>query len=300
MKNETKFFLFASCLSVLVNAPTLYKMSVDKNNDKEHICSDIDLVVHRGLSYDCLDNSLSATIKGNAMECVNSIEIDVRFTSDNHIVLAHDDLLFTNAGFLSVKNMSYGQLKNLVIYSDQKEDILSVIPGFFETKSLDKNMKIYNTLKGDKIYTLEEVLKLNISKELLVDIKFSHDEEQMMDKLNTYFEDYKGSVCFQSFDNELLKEMRKKYPKYNYQQLVKDMDDIDLSYDRYAICYTSIDYDLLKKLIDNEKDISIWTINDERSYNKIVDNLDYYSDKVSYITDYPDVLCIEKGKQLIK
>ena len=126
-------------------------------------------IAHRGLHDNShSENSLSAYSR--AIDGGYNIEIDVRLSKDNDLIVFHDDSLLRLCGV------------------DKKVSELSLL-----------ELKAFNLPCGEKIPTLDEVLKLVDSRTgLLVELKSNGDgvlEQLVYDRLK----DYNGDYAVQSF-----------------------------------------------------------------------------------------------------
>ncbi len=139
---------------------------------------------HRGL-HDSLnpENSMGAFAK--AMENGFAIELDIRKTKDNKIVVFHDDDLKRICGI-------EGEIENLTLAEIQSLSILN---------------------SEEKIPTLSQVFKLTDDRvPLLIELKPSDDRNEfckcVLDELTTYM----GRYALQSFDPRLLVYFKKALP----------------------------------------------------------------------------------------
>lgn len=139
----------------------------------------LNIYAHRGVfdNKKIVENTISA-FKKALLDNFN-IELDIRVTKDNKIIVFHDENIkrLTNIDRL-VRNMTYDELKNI---------------------------KLLNT--NDRIPLLEEVLTLvkgNVT--LLIEIKdnFSSNTLRDLDKLLL---DYNGKVLLQSFNPIIIRKM---------------------------------------------------------------------------------------------
>ena len=130
-------------------------------------------IAHRGLfnNKDIVENSASSF--ENAIKNGFSIELDVRATLDNKVVVFHDDKL-------SRLTKTDGYISNL-----KYEDI--------------KNLKLLNT--EDKILTLEEALNLiNGRVPVLIEIKNEYKVGELEKNVLKILKEYNGEFAIQSFN----------------------------------------------------------------------------------------------------
>ena len=104
-------------------------------------------IAHRGLLRHAPENTLSSFAA--CLELRMGIELDIRTTSDGHLVVIHDDNLqrTTNGGSLSIRNVSLAELKKLdagswfdIAYRNER------VPTLEETFSLIQKRKQGPTL----------------------------------------------------------------------------------------------------------------------------------------------------------
>ena len=138
----------------------------------------MDIYCHRGLfnNKKIVENTLPAF--KTALKYNLGIELDIRITKDNKIVVFHDSNVKRLTGVDKfVKDMTYEELKSL--------------------KLLDTD---------DTIPTLEDVLKLVEGKVLLL-IEIKTAPKGFLEKLNRLLIDYNGKVLLQSFNPFIIKKI---------------------------------------------------------------------------------------------
>ncbi|MCX7945101.1 MAG: glycerophosphodiester phosphodiesterase family protein [Deltaproteobacteria bacterium] len=129
------------------------------------------IIAHRGVNKSALENSIPAFRKAIDMGC-DGIEMDVRLTRDNKVVVFHDEDLKRIFNIdESVKDISYENLKRV---TDDK------IPLLVDVLPIVRNMRFINI-------------------ELKVDGKFSGVLEELVLKLVGQFDIYER-VLFSSFN----------------------------------------------------------------------------------------------------
>jgi glycerophosphoryl diester phosphodiesterase len=115
--------------------------------------SAVDIIAHRGASYDAPENTLAA-FKLGWKQGADAVELDIWIGSDGHIVVIHDESLKRTTGV------------------DQKLGELSSA----ELRKLDAGLWKDPKWKGERIPTLDEALKaIPRGKRLVIEIK-SHAE----------------------------------------------------------------------------------------------------------------------------
>lgn len=139
----------------------------------------MNIYAHRGLfdNKKIVENTISA-FKRALLDNFN-IELDIRVTKDNKIVVFHDNNIKRLTGIdRLVKEMTYNELSNV---------------------------KLLNTT--DKIPLLEDILKLvNGRVTLLIELKENFSNNTLKE-LNKLLLDYNGKVLLQSFNPVVIRKM---------------------------------------------------------------------------------------------
>ncbi len=308
-----KLTLYASLLGTLLAGANLYKNNKYYNNFihkiDEHINNDnhdSNIVAHRGFSSLFVENSIEAVINAYDSDCVDEVEVDVRLTKDKQIVLMHNDYLNFNCNtYGKVENKTLEELKSY----EYRQSKLLIYNNFSPDKKLIKDRNIENQKNISQILTLEELFKMvNSDKNLIIDVKLDNNKIEMFNELSDLLSKYKGNlnIKIQSTDDDFLQMMKKFYPNYSYQMIIKNKEDlsyISSNYDSLAIKYKLIDEQIVDECIKNNKKIYLWTISNYNEYLYVRKKL---KDKMKYVTivsDNPDVMCCLNNcndKQLTK
>ena len=215
------------------------------------------IIAHRGIfdNRKVPENSIKAF--KNALNKGYAIELDIRLTKDNKIVVFHDDVL----GRMTKKK---GNIKNLTFEELQK-------------------IKLINT--DYTIPSLDEVLSLvNGKVPLLIELKSSSRSHRLEKELIKKLDEYKGEFAVQSFNPFIISYFRFHKKEYIRGLLV--------SYKKYKSFGTSLSIKLSKpdflsvskrmyknkKIIKYRKKIPVfaWTIDskdDVKKYQDCFDNL---------------------------
>jgi hypothetical protein len=122
MKKKQGVRIFAALLSTTL----LGNIALNKNDDYVKVleeCTieshdpDYKFVAHRGFSSMEIENSKEAIISVNNLPCASAIEVDVRLTRDNKLVLSHDDSLSkVSESDLKVSESTYNELSNVTLF----------------------------------------------------------------------------------------------------------------------------------------------------------------------------------------
>lgn len=270
------------------------RVSFEKNIENYSYESDLNIISHRGFSSIEIENSEKAIEKGFESKCSDGVEIDVRLTKDDYIILSHNKVV---KGIGNVEEKSFDDIKNKK-RSIKKEsklkyyfDTLLDIDGKLE---FDRNNLLSN--KKEKMISINRVIENDYNKTLLIDIKFNNNSDKFIDKLNNIFQDYEGNldIVFQSTDYDCLTKMKELYPNYKYQLIIKDEKDLkylDSDFNMFGIRKNLINRKIIENASKQGKSISVWTINSYDDYNELYKNVGEYIQNITIITDYPDEIC---------
>ena len=122
----------------------------------------MDLIAHRGLTNENIKENTLKAFKNAINNNYNGIELDIRKTKDNVIVVIHDKYINrTSDGIGNINNLTY---KNVLKYNFGTKKNKSKIPTLKEVIKCINNANIFIELK-EKINKeeLENILKLNNS-----------------------------------------------------------------------------------------------------------------------------------------
>lgn len=262
---------------------------------------DFKIAAHRGFSSLEIENTKEAISLADKKKYIDYIEVDLRLTKDNHIVLSHNNTLLTTDGSTyKISNRNYDFLKDLdFCYFPKITTINSDINSDIE---LTRNKKINN--KNFKITTLQECLNCCDDKKIILDLKLDENKDSFIEELDKELVDCDTSnLLFQSNNLEYLKEFKSSHPNYSVLGIIKNNYDLDYidCFDSLCIKKDLITQDLIDKIIDNKENIAIWTLNFPKDIDRIVDQLGDNYKNIIYITDYPDVVatCLHE-KELVK
>lgn len=213
----------------------------------------VNIIAHRGIfnNDNIPENSLYSF-----KEAINKkipIELDIHLSSDNKIVVFHDDNLFRMTSInKNIEDMKYNELAKI---------------------------NLLNT--KEHIPTLDEVLKLiNGQVLLIIEIKKNKKWRKLISLLIEALNNYQGKVLIQSFDFRVIKKIKKQYccgllltKKYNNIKLDILIHKLLLFYCRPN--FISINKKLLKykyyKKITNKYKTYLWTIKNKEEINKYSD-----------------------------
>jgi glycerophosphoryl diester phosphodiesterase len=172
--------------------------STDDNPNKKNII----VIAHRGASGLAPENTLASFAK--AMEFnVDFIELDVHVSKDDSLIVMHDyNVERTTSGEGDIEDLTYSYIKTLDAGSEFKPEF-----------------------KGEKVPTLDEVLKLSGGKtKVLIELKWPKDGlyKDLVKKVVECVRRNKAEswIVIQSFEISYLDEMHVLAPDLECQQLV--------------------------------------------------------------------------------
>lgn len=201
------------------------------------------IISHRAESSGTVENTIEALEKVHQYK-PDFVEIDVQITKDNEIVVFHDfSTKRLGSKNVKIKDATLAELKEITL---SQNDATSTIPTFeeFVSKAKSLNQKLLVEFKGE---TFDNPLLT----------------EEVVDILEKYrmFE----MSAFQSLDKKTIVEFEKKYPSAETGFILGinfgELEVIDVDF--YAMEDSSISNTVIDTVIDNDKGLLVWTINDD-------------------------------------
>ncbi|MBT30706.1 MAG: glycerophosphodiester phosphodiesterase [Thalassobius sp.] len=274
------FIIIISIVGACQQVPTTDKKVDDFNAHPEHVL----VAAHRSAHQNYPENSL-ASIKEAIRLGVDIIEIDVRKTSDDSLIIMHDRTVDrTTNGTGKVAELSFEDIRSLKLLHDEKPT-------------------------EEQVLTLEEAL-LAAKGKVMVDIDFKLSEEA--DAIKTYELikklDMEHEVLFYLYDYKYIPQLHQLNPEIKLMPRAYSEEDVNaiLKYDYIKIVHTDHKFytdSLMTAMLD--KGVRVW-INalgtydemEEKSKNSGFDLL--LQKHINVIqTDLPEeLLTYLKGKDL--
>ncbi len=253
-----KTLLGLSAAASLVLHACIGLMSLDAQEKK------IFVQAHRGASGYAPENTM-ASFKMALVMNADYLELDVHLTKDGHLVILHDETVDrTTDGKGAVKNMTLAEIKKL-----------------------DAGAKFDKKFKGEKIPTLEELLKTFAGKiKFNIEIKGEGCEESVVKLIQKY--KIEKDVMVSSFHHEYLQKVKELEPSIVTAGLVMMGPKIKHLKNTIKADYLNIHESFLTKAIyDKAREIGlgviVWTVNEKENMKRFtqlgVDGI---------ITNYPD------------
>lgn len=209
------------------------------------------VISHRGGGKYAPENTLSAISMGIDFGA-DSVEFDVRFTSDGVPILMHDATL--------------GRTTNDTL--DRRVDSLTL----HEIKFFDAGSWYSEEYEGEEIPTLEEAIEIiDFNIEIFIELKADYvDADQIIVDI-IEAASVESRVKILSFDKELLEKIKMKNDKIETVLLLqsfvgdidtlKNIDYIDYYAFKYAVVTANKEY--IISLQQAGKGVYVWTVNDE-------------------------------------
>ncbi len=226
------------------------------------------IIAHRGSSKRAPENTVSS-IMTSVEDKADYAEFDVQQTKDGVVVLMHDkDLRRVAKVNKNIEEVDYSEIK------------LLDVSGIYSQK-----------FKGEKIPTLDEVIKKAKGKiKLDIEIKSYGNNINLPEKVVKIIEDNNATdssiIC--SFDYKILEKVKKLNPKIQTGYITSFNNDDILSLncvDFYSIYNSKVNKELVDKIHKNNKKIHVWTVDNVKDMKKFIEmGVD------GVITDYPEKL----------
>lgn len=227
------------------------------------------IIAHRGIhnNKEIPENSMLSFKK--ALQEGIPIELDIRLTKDNNLIVFHDNNLYR----MTKRN------------------------DFVKMKTLQEIKELYLLDTKEKIPTLKEVLDLVNNKVLLdIEIKTTNQNINLIRKLIEELDYYQGNFIIKSFNPRIIKILKRKRPNYQCGLLLttyqKNIIYKTLTLFPLILVYYKPDFLAINKKMSTNKFIKfyeknhkilLWTIKSKKELEKykntksffICDNLPY-------------------------
>ena len=212
----------------------------------------VNVTAHRGDSLNYPENTLSSILGAKELGA-DWIEIDVRKTIDNRLVVIHDSNLKRTTGI------------DREVYDATFDEIKDYNAG----KYLGKN---------ESVPLLDQVLEYakRTKLKLYIELKIRDHEKNIIDdvvNLIKYYE-FENSCVITSFDYDIIKELKMLNPHIKTSIIMKKLgDDIDRFEfaDEFSINAKNIDRDIVDTIHLKNKKISAWTVDSEKEVIRMID-----------------------------
>ncbi len=205
---------------------------------------------HRGDVENAPENSLPS-ILGAIDKGIQSVEIDIQLTKDGVAVLNHDATLKRMAGVNTrVSDLTYEQVSMLSIGQDAEGEPIPIA-------------------------TLEEALaEAKGRTKLLLDLKPHGPSEPLVREAIRLIHDYEmeEDVFFQSFDSNMLKQIRELAPDIKIGQIMYfafgDLSKLDVDF--YTVEQVMVTKQLVDRAHDAGREVWVWTVNGRHNVKEML------------------------------
>ncbi len=232
----------------------------------------IRIIGHRGSTTPFPENTLEAVLHG-ILAGASMVEIDLRLTQDNEVVLSHDENLLRMTGM------------NLNISENKWENLSQA------EITRGKNTFHLSSLK-DIIKTLPEDIHLYLELKALHGPRSSSRNEKLVDEVISIIKKatLKKQCILMSFDLRMVKYVKDKYPSYRAGLIVNSkniLNDI-LKARKFEYDCLSIDHKLLTiNSMPLVKSLGVpviaWTVNTQKYWVKMLS-----LEPFGIVTDFPE------------
>ena len=227
------------------------------------------VTAHRGASGYAPENTI-ASMKTAINMKADYAELDVQETSDGEIILLHDDDLSRTAGCKkNIWETTYDELNMLDAgkWFDEK----------YKHEPVPKLLDVIDLVRGR--------MKLNI------ELKTNGHEKQLAERTVKIVKDadFCDDCCFTSFDYNQIKRVKEIDSSLKcgliFNVLPTDKDVFKSDFEILSVHYSLVDADFVAKAKTNNKEVHVWTVNDEKEMKRLTQ-----LGVTSIITNYPDKL----------
>lgn len=254
-------------------------------------------IAHRGARSLAPENTMAAFVKAWEIGA-HGIEVDVRITQDNRLILFHDETLIRTTDIRSkipersaniVESFTYNEIQKLDAGSWFIEnDPFGEIAAGSITDSELKNFS------GIKIPTLEEIIIYVKEQSWFINIELKRsDDEQLVERVFDLLDQCRISPRYfsiSSFNHGYLRSIRHLRPDIEINALIGEFEyePQDWGSFEFAVYNANkdlIDDDQIRTALANGCRVNLYTVNDPQ---QMLHYLDTGVDKI--ITDYPQIL----------
>ena len=306
-KKKIAFFLGLLVLSSGISFHLNKKISEDFSNHiltytEEMTDDDFDIAAHRGFSSLEVENTKEAIALAASKDYIDRIEVDVRLTSDGKLVLSHNDgLNITMDSFRNISAMTYDEAL-------EQEYLYTYFPPQFsiiKTPESDFRSNRCSDLLGSSyhIVGLVDALQNCGDKKILLDLKFNYNIPEYVEELKRELEGVNtDSIIFQSLNLGGIQYLQN-HSDFHCLFLVDSKHDLKYvdEFEAVGFDFRYLSQELVEKLFAEGKTVAVWTIDQLKDLDTVLEVAgDHYQD-IIYITNYPDMISTElHDRQLIK
>lgn len=227
------------------------------------------IIAHRGIYNNKIkENTYLAIFNAFNNKYIYGVEFDIRLTKDNKIVVIHDKTINRTSNRIGiVENMT---LKELQKYNFGSKNFYQVIP------------------------TLEKILEINTNKLFLIEIKVSNNIKLFSKIILNILNKYKNKkIYLMSFNKDILNIIRSNNKNLNIGLIYLTNNIKSYKYNFYVLYDKFINKNLINNLLNRNKEVFIWTINNYKEFNNIKKRINNY-DQIYYIANIKEDYFLSK------
>lgn len=251
---KRKAAAFLTVLFVLGESGYLVFLAMDHSMEIGSLASEPKITAHRGGAVKAPENTLSAL--KYTIDCeADYAEIDVQETKDKQLILLHDNSFKRTAGVKkNVWEMTYPQIKKL-----------------------DVGASFHKKYRGERIPTLDEVLKFCKGRlDLNIEIKYNGKNKGIVHKVvrairKNKFEDH---CVVTSMNYQFLEQIKKTAPEirtgYIMTMTYGTLSKVAAA-DFFSVKYTYVDEEFVREAHELGKEVHAWTVNYRGDAKRMID-----------------------------
>lgn len=224
------------------------------------------LVAHRGLhSKNTKENTLGAIKLGDSNSRIDGVEIDVRLTKDNQVVVIHDESIDrVSNGKGKVSEMSLDRLKRFNYGSFLKRTTIS---------TLDEVLNKFST---------KTLLIIELKDELIRNIILAKKVLEITSRYPNL------NIWFKSFSKDIVIYLKENTHRPVGALVNKNhIDNLDLDVDFYSISKKIIANEMVSSKLLQNKNIMVWTINSKDDMEALNNSVGTNLENIYIISDNP-------------
>lgn len=252
IRKRKKYINMILIAAVVANSIYLFGIMKDNPFGNIAIFHETEISAHRGASNEAPENTMAA-FKLAVDNLADSIELDVRMTADDELVVIHDATALRTCGVNKrISEMSYR-----------------------EVSRLDAGSYVSSDFAGERVPRFKEVLKFakdNIK--LNIELKPENNQKKMAEKVVSLIENYEmeSDCVITSFDYDILMEIKKINPDIQVGYIINvaygdfyDDDNVDFFSMNAAFASKRI----IDAIHNSGKKVYVWTVNQENSIRNL-------------------------------
>ncbi len=293
-------------------------VNVKINNTKRGIdVEKIKIIGHRGNIMVSTENSVSAILDCSRNPNIDGTEFDIRPTSDDKIVVIHNDSIPNlNGKMTKIYDLTLDEINHLKFRINLTDQLL--LKGFHLLK---EDRYYYNryceiSRQNSNIATFDEIMKnYSPKKHMLIELKGKVNE--YTPKKQAIFEDniieilkqndYQNrDLTLESYNFDALFRIKNKLPDLKIVALVNkfgNLECLDMPFDGVSLEYVMLNHKVINKIIENKMMLYTWDWKKSLKHSQNIDRIfSAFEEEIKsgelplyVINDFP-----EKAQQYIK